>query len=514
MDPIKQPSEKSYSDSMNEWAAQRDFIQGNRSRLLHPPYDAHPLAKLVGYLIRLLIVLAVPALIYLSLVMKFTGSKDFNDLFSQGMGTLLRAKSLTATKTAWSMDGMMTCSTLKATGGPDAFFESMEAKGLATRLPFQNLFKREWIWQRVSLQELKLALRSGGLGSQPASPSGPADTDAIPGLPPPLRKTGALSAPPPQLMYAGYGIAPDFKLLKINGLQVAKLSATWGTSPTTSGSLTDIPLDMNRTTAGWVITAGSGIFELGWLGRMPLEKLAATMGDGRLTVNEAVLKRANGGTGSLTGSLTLGEVPEADATLTWNSARLEDLLPAGTAVFLSGEADLTLKITGSPNRISGIKTEGQLTLKSGRLSGMPLLKILQQLTGEDQYRLLPLRSGKASFKTGGSSEHGGLVVDVSDFEADCGPMARLKGSFRQERIKTPGDLSGAKPVERVVVSGSLQIGVPENICAKLKPAVAARFFTSDGHGWMWVTCPADAPVDNSFSSRLVDEMLKLQNASP
>jgi hypothetical protein len=106
------------------------------------------------------------------------------------------------------------------------------------------------------------------------------------------------------------------------------------------------------------------------------------------------------------------------------------------------------------------------------------------------------------------------VVDVSDFEADCGPMARLKGSFRQERIKTPGDLSGAKPVERVVVSGSLQIGVPENICAKLKPAVAARFFTSDGHGWMWVTCPADAPVDNSFSSRLVDEMLKLQNASP
>jgi len=514
MDPNKLPSDKSYSDSMNEWAAQRDFIKSNRSLLLHPPYESHPLAKLLGYLIRLLVVLAVPALIYLSLLLKYTNSKEFNDLVAGGVGTLLQAKTLTATKTDWSIDGMMICSTLNAKGGPDAFFESLEAKELATRLPFQNLFKREWIWQRVSMQELNLALRSGGLGSQPVSPSGPVNDDAIPGLAPPLPKTGALSAPPPPLMHAGYGIAPDFNLLKINALQVGKLRATWGTSSTTSGSLTDVPLDMNRTTAGWVITAGGGIFELGWLGRMPLGKLAATMGAGRLMVNESVLKRPNGGSGSLTGSLTLGEIPEVDATLNWQSARLEDLLPAEFAAFLSGEADFTLKLTGSPNRISGIKTEGQLTLKSGRLSGLPLLKVLQQLTGEDQYRLLPLRSGKASFKTGGSPDHGGMVVDVSDFEADCGPMARLKGSFRQERIKTSGDLSGAKPVERVVVSGSLQIGVPDDIYAKLKPAIATRFFTTDGHGWRWVTCPIDAPVDKSFSSRMVDEMLKLHNASP
>lgn len=516
MDPIKRPSDKSYSESMNEWAAQRDFIGGNRSRILHPPYDAHPLAKLVGYLIRLLIVLAVPALIYLGVVMAYTGSKGFNEMVAEGVETLLNAKTLTVTKAEWSMDGIMTCSTLNAKGGPDAFFESMEAKGVATRLPFPALFRREWIWQRVSLEELKLALRSGGLGTPSASPSASPDPDAIPGFstPAPSPKTGATSAPPQQVMQAGYGIAPDFKLLKINGLQVARLSATWGTSATTSGSVAEIPLDMTRTTAGWVITAAGGFFELGWLGRMPVDKVAATMRDRRFVMEEAILKRPGGGSGKLTGSLTLGDVPEVEAELKWASARLEDLVPAEIAVFLSGEADFALKITGSPNRISGIKTDGGLELKSGRLSGLPVLKMLHQLTGEDQYRLLPLRSGKVTFKTGGSPEHGGLVVEVTGFEADCGPMARLKGSFRQERIKTPGDLTGAKPVERVVVSGSLQIGVPDNICAKLKPAVATRFFTSDGQGWMWLTCPADAPVDAGFTSQIANQMLKLQNESP
>ena len=55
MEPPKRPAGKSYSEVMNEWAAQREFMGGNRSRLLHPPYDAHPVRKVLGYLGRLLV---------------------------------------------------------------------------------------------------------------------------------------------------------------------------------------------------------------------------------------------------------------------------------------------------------------------------------------------------------------------------------------------------------------------------------------------------------------------------
>jgi len=502
MDPLKRPSGKTYSESMNEWAAQRSFVGESRSRLLHPPWDAHPLAKLVGYLIRLLILLIVPAVIYLFLLSNYTGSKEFNAMISQGAATALQATQAKTVKASWSMGGLLTVQSLEATGGPDAFFEKLEARNLATRIPLAGVFLREWTLPRVSMQELRLVLRSGGLGhagtgKDPGGPRG----DAAP-------KTGAAASPVPSLMRAGYGINPDFKELRINGLQTARLKAAWGRSAVTAGGLSGMQLEMNRTAAGWAVTGNGGEFSQGWLTGLKVQKLAGGLSGNKLVVDEALFTCGGSGKARLSGHMSLGEVPEVEATLNLETVALQELVPGEVAALLTGEVSGDLKLTGSVNRQGGIKTQGHLELASGRLAGLPVLKMLQQLTGEGLFRLLTLRTCSAELSTGGSPEHGGLVVEVKDFEADCGPLARLKGNFRMEREQSPGDLLTDQPKERVIITGQLRIGISATVAGKLKPAVATRFLSPGEDGFGWLDCPVNAPLSAAFTKELADQMLK------
>ena len=115
MDQPKRPAGKSYSEVMNEWAAQREFMGGNRSRLLHPPFDAHPVRKALGYLGRLLVVIVIPLVIYLVVLGRHVKSKEFNQMISDGIATVLSADTVTAHGAFWEFDGILALKSMKAT---------------------------------------------------------------------------------------------------------------------------------------------------------------------------------------------------------------------------------------------------------------------------------------------------------------------------------------------------------------------------------------------------------------
>lgn len=518
MDQPKRPADKTYSEVMNEWAAQRNFVQGSRSRLLHPPYQAHPLMKLLGYLGRMLVVLVLPVAVYLVLLRGYGRSKEFNTMLSAGAATVLQAEKATTIGAVWEFDGMMVLKSLEATGRPEAFFDRLEARHIGTRVPIPGVFRRDWILPRVSIGDLTIALRSGGLGQLPLYELDHELDDELrlPGLPPaatPAPKTGMQGAPPPAVLRAGYGIAPDFKTLRINAVQTARLNASWGSGQATAGSLTGMQTDLTRMGAGWVISGNGGNLRQSWLDGMQVDKLAVTIVPGKAVIDEVVFTRLGGGKSRLSGSMTLGEMPELNAELKLESVRLHDLVPTAASGLFTAEAGGSVRLSGSVNRSTGIKMEGTLDLRSGRLTGVPVMKALHQLTGEDQFRQLTLRSGKIVFTTSGSEGHGGLVVDIKEFEADCGPVARLKGSFRQEEIREAAARPGGKPVARLKVSGHFQIGVPAMVVAKLKPAVAARFFKPGEGGWSWLDCPIEGPISGSLSRELAEELLKADSTA-
>ncbi|MDB6069551.1 MAG: hypothetical protein JWL81_722, partial [Verrucomicrobiales bacterium] len=531
MDSPRRPSEKSYSEVMNEWAAQRQIVHGNRSRILHPPYDANPLVKLLGYLWRIAVVLVVPAAIYLWMLMSYTSGKDFNKQISAGLATTLGAASTSTRGAAWTMDSMLTVKSLEAKGGPASFYGAIQARSILTRVPFPMLFKKDWLLFLVSAEDVSISLRSGGVGTVPIydlklDPDEEVQLPGMPGEAEPSPRTGALTpssvpaaspftpapdqaqAQAPVMLRAGLGVAPDFSQMRFNSLQMAHLNATWGGNPATTGSLTGMQSELTRTAAGWVLSGNGGDFRQGWLEGMKVSKLAVTLNPGMAVIEEAVFARPGGGAGQLTGTMSLGEVPALDAVLKLQNARLQDLVNPILGGLFTAEGDAEIKLSGSVNRISGIKMEGEFDLRAGRFNSLPVQKALHQLTSEDQYRLLSIKSGKASFSSAGSSEHGGMIIEIKSFDIDCGPLARMKGRYRQEQIRSLGDLDGNTPVERVKIEGLLEFGVPARITAKLKPEVVARHFKKGDDGWDWLEIPIDSPITGNLSRELAAELVK------
>jgi hypothetical protein len=535
MDP-KRPANKTYSEVMNEWAAQRHLVHANRSRLIHPPYDAHPVAKAVGYLGRLLVLLCIPAAGYIIALRQFGRSDAFNDEMSAGLAATLQARSADTKSAQWKMNGMLTIRALEAKGNDEAFYENLEAVNVGTRVPIPLVFHREWLLPRVSIEDLTIALRSGGKGKTATGapvidPGDDIRLPTLPGLVPtapqddtpaprpailPDISTGQVSPSPvssaPHVMHAGYGISPNYASLRFLAVQTARLKASWGTSPATSGNIAGMQTDFTRNSTGWVISGDGGEFSQGWLSGLLVKKLAVTLSGSEASIDEVLFTRHGGGKAAMKGKLTYGEQPEITATLSLEGVRVQDFTAAETANLFDAEGSGTIQLSGSVNRTTGIRMNGSLTLSSGRVTGLPILKSLSQVTGEGQYRQLPVRSGSLEFSTSGSPEHGGQIVDITKLEVDLGPLARLRGSYREEQFRqnTPGQNGMVN--EMVKASGLLQLGVPVSVAGKMKEALLERFFKPDNAGWMWMDLPVTRRLTSQFSKEAGQALLEAHNA--
>ena len=514
MDQRKRPSDKTYSEVMNEWAAQRNLVNADRSRLLHPPFDAHPVARFFGYMLRVGVVILLPAVVYLVLLSAHLRSKDFNDLLSNGLNDGLQAVKTETRGAQWNADGILSAKSLTADGNPDSFYEAFEARNLGTRISFPQLFRREWILPRVSLGELSIALRSGGLGKVPLYELEDNAPDLPSGVRPGGPKTGQVKRPALPVLLAGYGISPDFKQLKINTLQTAKLNATWGSAPATSGAVTGMQTDLTRTANGWVISGNGGEFRQSWLDGMQVEKLGVRLDPKEAVIEEATFTRAGGGKGGFTGRITLGEQPELAGLMQLTGIALQDLVPVVAGGMFSAKASGAVKMAGSVNRSRGIGMEGELQLESGKLTALPVLMALHQLTGEDEFRRPGIKSGDVKFKTYGAENGVGLVVEVTDCAVDCGPLLRVKGTLHYEQTREPGTIDGRPAAEQIKVSGAFKLGISAEVTARLKRAVTERFFVKDPDGWSWLEIKVDGPVTPGLTKKLAAEMLEASAAVP
>ncbi|MES2708933.1 MAG: hypothetical protein V4726_20225 [Verrucomicrobiota bacterium] len=523
MDQKTPPSGKSYSEVMNEWAAQQAFVKSSRSRLLHPPYDAHPVAKIIGYLGRLVALLAVPAGIYIYLVMKWAGSPEFNTMVARGLATTLNAGNVKPTGATWQISGQLAMPALEAAGAPGAFYEKFQAETVTTRVPVPMFIRREWVLPRVSISSLDLFLRSGGAGTVPIYEMKEEDLNMEPFMrdqtsPPaarPSKKTGALRAKPQPggRLTAGYGIDPDFSSLRIDAVQIAELTLNWGGSAAAAGSLKKTQAEFSRTVEGWTLNATGGRFEQGWLNQWQIQKTEVKLSASKAVIGETVLKRAGEGTGKFSGEIILGDVPEVQGHLRVDALPLQDLVIPVFANLFNAEVSGDLTLTGSTNRSTGIQTEGIFQIASGRFSPLDILNALQRITGETQFGSLPMKGGKFTLKTGGSESSSGVVVEVPSFEI-VSHSARLRGHLRYERTRPLGtQLDTPATAEKEILSGLVQLGIPRDLAAKFKPEVAKKYLVAGEDGWSWIDIRLDGPPHGDPTSAIASDMV-LMSAGP
>ena len=461
---------KSYNEVMNEWAAQRSFLARAGGGL----FSAGPGRRILGWVIRVLCFVVIPLLAYVFLLRLHLRSEGFGKEVESQVANWLESPALRTRGASMDLDGEFRAAEITGTGGPDAVFQQIRINALSGQLPLGGFFRKDWHFRQLSAFSLSAVLRSGGMGSAP---------------PPSEKKTAA--ATHPAVLTAGWGVTPDFSRLTFDRFATMRLSLAWGGSPATAGHLDECAVTATRSGDGWDVALWHGTFGQGWLDGLVLEKAQLRIATDRADIQQANLTLPRGGTGTLKGAIVFGERPDITASVALKDAALPAFLPAPFSDHTPVRCDGIVEFSGSTNRVEGVTARAELALRSGTIQGLPVLRALEIVSGEQRFAQPEVTGGVIRFTAGGSAETGGYMIDCTDSMVECGPLLRLKVRGRHERQLVRADPSDpASPLQPAVANtGSLAIGITPEMAARLRPAVRETFFGKEDGGMLWLEVP-------------------------
>lgn len=473
---------KSYSESMNEWAEEKKFLRKFRHKAFHPDYESPLVARLFGYFLRLIIFLALAFVGLMIRNRSYFGGSSFKESLRQETDALLAAESSEMSNVSWKSSRASL--NYKAKGGAPAFFKEIDAK----RIRFlgdwnEMLLKNDWKFRELEIGELNMQLKGG----------------ATPGKAP--------EAPPPRTD-SWWTAIPDYNTCEFGKIALGDTNFTWGSHWSAQGSLKHGVGSLQRSGDEWTLELSQGLLSQNWLKDLkldPSKPLLLTKKADKLTLNAEQLKYGQSGQGSLKGVITLGEMPVFDLQLELKTIRVEEILPEEFHAYLTGTGDLLMRIKGSTNSKDGISTEGSFTIvEKGRMREFPLLGTLAVVTGKAELRNMPLAKSTISFTTKKGT------LSITEFDLVSGDVAKVRGAAQyvlDTRALEKGliDLKSnsdepEKPLPKAAPGefgfrGDIEIGVPWKFIGD-DEAFRARHFKPDESSWGWITVPLSGPIKN------------------
>ncbi len=490
---------KSYNEVMNEWKAQQSFLKRASNSLMSPGHDVMGMSRVWSWTWRLLILTGIPLLIYMGIIRLHAKTATFTNQLAAETKRFLGADSVSFHRARWDWNGELRTEHVKIKGSPANIFSEAELDNMDTWITVPGVFRSAWHLDKVTVSSATVNLRAGA-----STKSAAADRH-------------------PKLLTAGWGINPDFSQLTVDGYQCDKLHLVWGNTPSTIGELTDSTVSLIRSETGWNLTAAGGGFRQGWLEGLRVTSAAVRIGADRAVIEKGDFTIAGGGTGALTGSFTLGEAPEIDAVIKMENIPFHPFLPDYFQRYVKDVICRgTVTLSGSTNRSTGILMDSKLTLKSGVLSGIPVFRALELATGETRLAQPDLTGGHLHFTSQGTQDPGGLVMEATDVVIESGTRMKIALTVRHERkqvlatrVESIRDKDPAKSTDSMATNtaGTLRVGLPPEIAAKLKPSIRKAFVTREEDGLQWLDIPYS--IDEAeFTRESADRIIALQNAGP
>ena len=485
---------KSYNQVMNEWKAQQSFLKRASTGMLRPGNDVTGGSRIWGWIWRLLILTGIPLLVYMGIIRFHAKSGTFSNELAAETKRFLGAESVSFHNSRWDWNGELRNERIKITGSPSNIFSSADLSHVNTWITAPGVFRAAWHLAKVNIASGDVNLRAG------AAP-----------------KT-ACAKPVPELLIAGWGIKPDFSQLTIDGYECGKLHLTWGATPSTTGGLAETTASLTRNGSGWDFTAAGGSFRQGWLEGIRVTSATVRIGEDMAVIDKGDFTLPGGGTGSLKGSLKLGEIPEINVTIQLENAPFHPFLPDYFHRYVTAVCQGSVTLTGSTNRSTGILMDSKLTLKSGTLSGIPVFRALALATGEALLAQPNLTGGRVNFTSRGSEDPGSLVIEATDIVVESGTRMKIGLTMRHERKQVlatrVGSFKDSSTADSVAKksTGTLRIGLPPETAAKLKPSIRQAFVTREEDGFHWMEIPwRDDEDEDEFTKTAADRILELQN---
>lgn len=481
---------KSYNQVMNEWAAQRSFLKRAGSSLLRPPMSSQGGSLLWGWTWRLILMVLIPALLYMGWMRFHMKSGDWNIELQNQVKRHMGGAETTVRRARWDFNGELRMEKLSLKGAPSSFFAEAEAVNLATWITIPAVFKKAWHLKNVDAYSGAIHLRNG----KPAPAV--ANTDASPAL-----------------LTAGWGISPDFSQLEIDSYSCRSLRLSWGSNPANAGALTGTAARMVRNGSTWETTFEGGTAQQGWLGNLKLTSLRVNITPSEARLEKGDFVMPGGGSGSITGGVTLTETPEVKATVLLENAESQNFLAESLQNIVQFKCGGRVDISGSTNRNSGIILDAKLSVKSGTLRSLPILRTLEIITGEPRLSHPTIVGGNLNFTSQGASESGSTIIEGKDLLLDCGALMKFGLTFRHERKPVLAEnIKDAQPGAASVsvdTSATLRIGLAPELASKLNSAIRTEFGVREEGGLQWITIPY-ASEETVPTKKIAERMLELQ----
>lgn len=487
---------KSYNDVMNEWAAQRSFLQRAGSGMLRPGYGATGLSRIFGWTWRLGLLAGLPLLGYVGALRFHAKSTGFATQLAAETKRFLGAESVKFRRTRWDLNGELKVENLKATGSPQNYFSALEINNLYSVIKIPAVFKPAWHLERVRCFSASMDLRSGG-GKSVAHDG---------------------SSTSSEFLAAGWGISPDFSKLTIDSYECDKLNLKWGSSPSTTGVITGSKAAMARDGEGWALTFNGGSFQQGWTDSVNITSAAVSLKPGSMTIDKGDITLAGGCSGTVTGTMTFGEAAAINAEMKLANVQFHSFLPQYFQRFVKATAKGTVQFSGSTSAATGVTMDASFTLQAGAISGVPVFRALELATGENQLAQPEITGGTVRFKSQGTTETGGILIEADEVLIESGTRMKLALNLRHERkqVMATNVTEAALAQTSVALSteGTLRVGLPPETVAKMKPAIREEFFTRQDQGMVWMEIPFKLEEEKGeFTKTRADRIVQLHTAS-
>ena len=498
---------ESYTELMNEWAETRNAMLRMQGGILHPPAYLSPMARLFGYVWRVavvLIVVTVAAFLFLKSHIKGSG---FSDMVGAKMGVILKASEVELSSFRWKRSvGSAKYATFK--GSDESFFlDELKAEGFRFKLPMKSLLKPNWELEDVFIGDLTADVRPGSGGT---------------GLAVVEDQEGA------------WGINPDLSQVSFEKVDVANANLTWGIGAAARGSLKNAELELVKSDGIWQLLVHKGDLSQNYLRDLKVSSLKIRFHEGTLAFSDGEFKMGETGTGKLEGTIHTGEYPEFDLTLRVDNCDITSLLPKHTSdelalmseieggrasalevvrKMLVGRVTGVIKIGGSTNSSSGIKTTGTLRFSEDqdrtlRLVDVPFFNDLGGITGNGYLRRPLVTAGTLSFVT---SEG---MFSAPAINLELGQSGRLTGEFsfgitempKKDTTPKPPPVPGVPVLDEEPValvpefSGAVQFGVNPMALDNIPESVRQQFFPKMQDGLIWMNLPLEGTL-NRFTAK-------------
>jgi len=311
-----------------------------------------------------------------------------------------------------------------AVGPDDSVLAAFTLTNTEARLRFGSFLSKDWLISHLVTDRAELQFRP---------------------LPPQVEGTAKVPdlEEAVKVLAAGLGFSGVPDTYDAERVSCRHLSAEFGVNPDNPHQIDGLHMTMNKTNAGYFMTAGRGTIDYFYWPQFKIEAADLTWApDGMLTVHRANLVSEDGGTCSITGEIFLGSQPRIDLAIEVANVKVSDMVHEEWSERLLGRLEGSLTLNGGLTMDDLPELKGRVKIPGLSVKNLEILSSLSLNFGTAELKRLEFDDFSATIHQKGG------ILRFYDIYGLNPRVASLLGEFAVQPNHS--------------ISGKFELGLPDD----------------------------------------------------